>query len=223
VGWPGTLDPGHTAGLVAGQVYPAVLLAAIPRTGHGGREQRRATTEKAHAFALMYPCCGGRRFRHQPGCPIRRRNEAVVRNLPLAHHVAERYLRASGCRGGATAEDVHAAACAGLVRCLDRFDPSQGHRLSSYAVPFISGAIRQHLRDHWMPLKVPRRLLELQQRGLRLQNRRIRQGLPPLPPDALAAQLGTSSERLEEAGRAWLLLRRVESLDALDGEIWDGG
>jgi RNA polymerase sigma-B factor len=169
----------------------------------------------------MHPCCGGRHSRHDPGCPIRRRNEAVVRNLPLAHHVAERYLRASGCRGGAAPEDVHAAACAGLVRCLDRFDPAQGHRLSSYAVPFISGAIRQHLRDHWMPLKVPRRLMELQQRGLRLQNRRIRQGLPPLQPDALAAELGTSQERLEEAGRAWWLLRRVESLEALESDALD--
>lgn len=171
----------------------------------------------------MFPCCGGRRSRHEPGCPIRRRNDDVVRHLALAHHVAERYLRASGCRGGAAPEDVHAAACAGLVRCLDRFDPAQGHRLSSYAVPFISGAIRQHLRDHWMPVKVPRRLLELQQRGIRLQSRRTRQGLPPLPPDALAAELGTSRERLEEAGRAWLLLRRVDSLDARVGEAWESG
>lgn len=152
---------------------------------------------------------------------IQQRNAEVVRNLALAHHVAERYLRASGCRGGASPEDVHAIACAGLVRCLDRYDPSQGVRLSTYAVPYITGAIRQHLRDHWRPLKVPRRLLELQQRAQAVQNRRQKAGLSPLPAEQLAAALDTGLERLREAQRAWELLR-VESLDALTAASGDG-
>lgn len=169
-------------------------------------------------------CCAAQRHRtaaacrrcgEAPHCPISQRNREVERNLGLAHHVAERYIRSAGCRGGADPEDIHAAACAGMVFCVDRFDPSQGHQLSSYAVPYVDGAIRHHLRDHWMPVKVPRRLLELQQRGRRIQQRRLRGGLPPLPVLELASQLGTSVERLQDAEQAWQALQQVCSLEVL--------
>lgn len=153
--------------------------------------------------------------REAPRCPIAQRNREVERHLGLAHHVAERYIRSAGCRGGAAPEDIHAAACAGMVRCIDRFDPSQGHQLSSYAVPYLQGVIRHHLRDHWLPLKVPRRLLELQQRGRRIQQQRLRRGLAPMAAAALAAQLNTSVERLREAELAWQALQRICSLDGL--------
>jgi len=136
----------------------------------------------------------------------------VERHLALAHHVAERYLRSAGCRGGAAPEDVHAAACAALLPCLERFDSRQGTKLSSYAVPYLTGAIRHHLRDHWTPLKVPRRLLELQQRGVNVQKRRQSRGLAPLAPEQLARELGTSLEKLQEAERVWWGLQ-VDSLD----------
>ena len=129
--------------------------------------------------------------------------------------MAERYIRASGCRGGAAPDDIHAAACAGLVRCVELFDAGRGHRLSSYAVPYVSGVIRHHLRDHWLPLKVPRRLLELQQRGRSHQSRRRRLGLPPLTSQQLALHLGVSVERLQEAEMAWLALQRIRSLEDL--------
>ncbi len=163
-----------------------------------------------------------RRCGDAPHCPISQRNREVERNLGLAHHVAERYIRSAGCRGGADPEDIHAAACAGMVICVDRFDPSQGHQLSSYAVPYLQGVIRHHLRDHWMPVKVPRRLLELQQRGRRIQQQRLRRGLSPLPAPELAAQLGTSVERLQEAELAWQALQRICSLEALATPPADG-
>ena len=150
-----------------------------------------------------------------PHCPIAQRNREVERNLGLAHHVAERYIRSAGCRGGAAPEDIHAMTCAGMVACVDRFDASQGHQLSSYAVPYLQGVIRHHLRDHWVPLKVPRRLLELQQRGRRIQQKRLGRGLAPLPLQELAAQLNTSAERLREAELAWRALQRICSLDEL--------
>ena len=158
------------------------------------------------------PC---RRCRRAPQCPIAQRNRTVETHLGLAHHVAERYIRASGCRGGAAPDDIHAAACAGLVRCVELFDAGRGHRLSSYAVPYVSGVIRHHLRDHWLPLKVPRRLLELQQRGRSHQSRRRRLGLPPLTSQQLALHLGVSVERLQEAEMAWLALQRIRSLEDL--------
>ncbi|MEB3184333.1 MAG: sigma factor [Cyanobacteriota bacterium] len=148
-------------------------------------------------------------------CPIARRNKLVEDNLALAHSVAERYIRRSGCRGGAGPGDIHGAAWAGMVRAVERFDGSMGHQLSSYVVPYVEGAIRHHLRDHWVPLKVPRRLLELHQRGRRIQQRRLRQGLEPLPIPMLALELGSTVARLRDADTAWRLLQQIESLDSL--------
>jgi RNA polymerase sigma-B factor len=138
----------------------------------------------------------------------------VEQHLALAHHVAERYVRASGCRGGAGADDVHGAACSALVPCIERFDARQGHRLSSYAVPYLHGAIRHHLRDQWQPVKVPRRLLELQQRSCSRQKRRLQQGLEPLTATQLAQELGTSTAQLKQAQEAWRVLQ-VDSLQEL--------
>lgn len=154
-----------------------------------------------------------RRCSQAEDCPIARRNKLVEENLALAHYVAERHIRSHGCRGGAGADDIRGAACAGMVRAVERFDASTGNQLSSYAVPYVAGAIRHHLRDHWLPLKVPRRLLELHQRARRLQQRRLAKGLSPLPLEVLALELRSTVERLQEAQMAWRLLQRITSLD----------
>lgn len=171
----------------------------------------------------MHSCCDAlhqgeracRRCSQASCCPIYKRNQAVVSNLGLAHFVAERYIRRGGWLGGAAPEDIHAAACAGLVRCMELFEARQGHALSTYAVPYLTGTIQHELRDRWQPIKVPRRMQELQQRAAREQKRRHKRGLPPLSQQQLAAHLGTSEEQLEQAELGWLALQRVYSLEEL--------
>ena len=140
------------------------------------------------------------------------RNNLLCRNLPLVRQIAQRHLASCGSCGGAALEDLESAGIFGLARAIERFDLGHGTTLATYASPFIRGAIRQELRDHWQPVHAPRRLRELDQRAGRLQEQRRGQGLPPLSPAELEQALGCSSEQLREAeaaGRA----RRVLSLD----------
>src|SRR5687767_13379156 len=71
------------------------------------------------------------------------REMLVERFLPLARGLAHRYQRA-----GEPFDDLFQVACVGLVKAIDRFDPSRDIAFSSYAVPTIVGEIKRHFRDH---------------------------------------------------------------------------
>lgn len=59
-------------------------------------------------------------------------------------HVVQRAL-ALGVRGDALDDAVQAGAL-GLMTAVDRFDPTRGVRLATYAWPWIEGAIKAELR-----------------------------------------------------------------------------
>ncbi len=140
------------------------------------------------------------------------RQALVINNMALVQRIATRYLRSSGSRGGADGDDLVSAGTLGLIRAVERFSLAGSNRLASYAVPFIAGAIRQHLRDHWQPIHTPRRLRELQQKARRLQEQRRGRGWRPLAEAELASELGCPPERLAEAQAVWRALQ-VASLD----------
>ncbi len=52
----------------------------------------------------------------------------------------------------------------GLIKAVERFDPAKKIKLSSYAVPFIYGAMAQFVRDKVRMVKVPRPLQETHQK-----------------------------------------------------------
>jgi RNA polymerase sigma-B factor len=84
------------------------------------------------------------------------RNELVERY----EHVAERCaLRFSG-RGEAV-DDLRQVALIGLIKSVERFDPSMGVAFESFATPTIVGEIKRHFRDKTWRVSVPRRLKEL--------------------------------------------------------------
>ena len=142
------------------------------------------------------------------------RNALVEHNLALVRMVAQRQSQ----RTGQPFDELVSAGCLGLIRAVEAFDLRQTCNLSSYAVPYIRGAMLHDVRDHGQPLHTPRRLRELQQRARRLQEQRRGQGLAPLAAAELASELGCSTTQLEEAGAVQRALQ-VRSLDApLSGE-----
>jgi RNA polymerase sigma-B factor len=81
-------------------------------------------------------------------------DELVTSLLPLAKRLAARYRHA-----GESQEDLEQVACLGLVKAIDRYDPSAGP-LVRYAVPTILGELRRHFRDKGWGVHVPRSVQE---------------------------------------------------------------
>ncbi|WP_406070878.1 SigB/SigF/SigG family RNA polymerase sigma factor [Micromonospora sp. NBC_01638] len=84
------------------------------------------------------------------------RDRAIEAWLPLASHLARRY----GGRGEPT-NDLAQTAAVGLVKAIDKFDPSRGEDFAGYAIPTIIGEPKRHSRDRTWDVRVPRRLQEL--------------------------------------------------------------
>jgi len=84
------------------------------------------------------------------------RAELIERFLPLARQLARRYQR-----GDEPLDDLIQVASLGLVKAIDRFDPSREVAFSSFAVPTILGEIKRHFRDRTWSVRVPRDLQEL--------------------------------------------------------------
>ncbi len=146
---------------------------------------------------------------------LRLRNHLVEGNLPLVRRVAARQSQHTSL----PFEDLMQLGCLGLIRAIEAFDPSRHNALSSYAVPYIQGAMQHHLRDQHPPLRCSRQLRELHRRGQLLQQQRLHRQLPPLAEASLAEALGCRPERWREACDLHHALQ-LRSLDApaLTGE-----
>jgi RNA polymerase sigma-B factor len=71
------------------------------------------------------------------------RDHCVLELLPLARSVARRYAG-----GPERLDDLEQVAIVGAVKAASRFDPARGTPLAQFAVPFIHGEVRHHLRDN---------------------------------------------------------------------------
>jgi RNA polymerase sigma-B factor len=93
----------------------------------------------------------------------RTKNRALRNTLIEQHrHVAERVARRFPNRS-LPWDDVFQVAQLGLLKAVERFDPSKGFKFSTFAEPTISGELKRHFRDHLWDVRVPRRAHDLQQ------------------------------------------------------------
>jgi len=76
----------------------------------------------------------------------------VQENLGLVKSLISRFDNR-----GYDRDDIFQLGCIGLVKAIDKFDPSYGVRFSTYAVPMIIGEIKRFLRDDGI-IKVSRSL-----------------------------------------------------------------
>ena len=88
------------------------------------------------------------------------RDQIVMQFERLAYSIANRYTRR-----GVQNEDLFQVARMGLVKAVDRFDPSTQHRFTTFATPTITGEIKRYFRDHSWNVHVPRGMQELAQKS----------------------------------------------------------
>jgi RNA polymerase sigma-B factor len=145
------------------------------------------------------------------------RDVLILHHQRLVRSIAARFLGA-----GEALEDLIQVGNIGLINALDRYNPAQGTRFSTYATPTILGEIKRHFRDKTSGIKVPRWLQELHQ-ATRRASQALTQELGRTPTVAeLAQRLGVSEEEVAEAlesGEATNLLSldtHLESRGTLD-------
>jgi RNA polymerase sigma-B factor len=125
------------------------------------------------------------------------RDELVIRFMPFARKLAVRYTRSRE-----PLDDLVQVACIGLLNAIDRFDPEQGRKFTTFAAPTILGEIKRYFRDKGWSVHVPR---DLQERALALSRRAER----------LSSQLGRSPTVVELADALGCTVEQaVEAIDA---------
>lgn len=84
------------------------------------------------------------------------RNELVELHIGLAYHIARRYSRTADQR-----DDLEQVAVLGLVKAVERFDPSRGVGFGTFAGRTVEGELKRHFRDATWEVRVPRSLKDL--------------------------------------------------------------
>jgi RNA polymerase sigma-B factor len=84
------------------------------------------------------------------------REQLIESHLGLVEYLARRFAGR-----GEPLDDLVQVATIGLVKAVDRFDPSREVEFSTYATPTIVGELKRHFRDKGWAVRVPRRLQEL--------------------------------------------------------------
>lgn len=142
------------------------------------------------------------------------RDMLVTENMGLIWSIVRRFAGR-----GYELEDLFQIGCIGLMKAIDKFDLSMDVKLSTYAVPMITGEIRRFLRDDGM-IKVSRPLKELAMKaGMAREKLEFTLGREPTI-EEIAREVGASREEVAasfEAGAEVESIYRPMSRDDENG------
>ncbi|MFF1904552.1 SigB/SigF/SigG family RNA polymerase sigma factor [Kitasatospora sp. NPDC058218] len=138
------------------------------------------------------------------------RGTLVELNMALVKFAASRFTHRKE-----PVEDIIQVATIGLIKAIDRFDPSFGVEFSTFALPTVRGEIKRFFRDTGWMVHVPRRLQELRLTLARTSDA-MEQLLDRAPtPAELAAHLDLTEDEVREG----LIASRAESAGSLDAPL----
>jgi RNA polymerase sigma-B factor len=139
-----------------------------------------------------------RRYRETAVGPER---DAIKEELARAYEGLVHFLARPYSNRGEPLEDIVQVGFLGLVKAIDRFDPSLGNEFTTFATPTIKGEIRRYFRDKGWAIRFPRRLQELYQQVVRtnetLKNELDRQPTVQEVADRLGVEVDDVLEALE--------------------------
>ncbi len=139
--------------------------------------------------------------------------ESLVREyLPLVKKIARRYSRANNL----CADDLAQVGCLGLLKAIRYYDPNRQKKASfrTVAIVYIKGEIRHYLRDHASLVQIPRRLSELNNKIVHLEEVLSKKLAHTPTPAELAEHSGSCPSDILEAQQSWQICKYYESFDA---------
>jgi RNA polymerase sigma-B factor len=148
----------------------------------------------------------------------RSKDASIREQLVLAHGSLAAYLARKFANRGEPLDDITQVAQIGLLKAVDRFDPTRGIEFTTYATVTIVGEIKRHFRDKFWAVRVPRRLRELNNSLMKaVEGLAQRLGRSPTIPE-IAEETGVPFEDVVEAFE----LGRAYSPASLDAELGEG-
>ena len=119
------------------------------------------------------------------------RDRLVEGYLPMAHAVARKFAGR-----GVEVEGLERGAASALSKASERCEPGRGFRFVTYAVPTITGEVRNHLRDRGGMLRLPRDLRQRLYQLTQAQEAFEREHLRAPTAAELAQRMGIAPEEV---------------------------
>lgn len=122
---------------------------------------------------------------------------------------------------GEPLDDIVQVGYLGLIKAIERFDPDLGYEFTTFATLTVAGEIKRHFRDKGTAIRFPRRLQELHQSVVRVNEQmKTELGREPTVGD-LAERLGVTADDVTEAmemGPAYVPLSLDQPVAGGDGQ-----
>jgi len=122
---------------------------------------------------------------------------------------------------GEPLEDIVQVGYLGLIKAIERFDPDLGYEFTTFATLTVAGEIKRYFRDKGTAIRFPRRLQELHQSVIRV-NEQMKNELGREPTvGELAERLGVTPDDVTEAmemGPAYVPLSLDQPVASSDGQ-----
>jgi RNA polymerase sigma-B factor len=147
--------------------------------------------------------------------------DRIRAQLVDSYHDFVYFLARKFANRGEPLEDIVQVGYLGLIKAIERFDPDLGYEFTTFATLTVAGEIKRYFRDKGTAIRFPRRLQELHQSVVRV-NEQMKNELGREPTvGELAERLGVTPDDVTEAmemGPAYVPLSLDQPIAGSDGQ-----
>jgi len=147
--------------------------------------------------------------------------ERIRAQLVDAYHDFVYFLARKFINRGEPLEDIVQVGYLGLIKAIERFNPDLGYEFTTFATLTVAGEIKRYFRDKGTAIRFPRRLQELHQSVVRI-NEQMKNELGREPTvSELAERLGVTPDDVTEAmemGSAYSPVSLDQPVGSSDGQ-----